>query len=239
MKTKSFLPADQNELRLWANSYLSVIENFPLGPATVGMSEAQGSAFADAANAYNAAYLKANTEATRGPLSTAEKNHAADTLRQVARECVATVQAFPGTTNDQRSALQITIPGANPPTPVPKPSTSPVLNITGVIGNRILLDIRDTADPDRRRKPTGVTGITLLYHVGPTAPMEVSGWTFGGSVTRLKTELIIPASVAPGSKVFVVGFWTNTKLESGPASAVASTFVQGVEGGLDGLRLAA
>ena len=78
----------------------------------------------------------------------------------------------------------------------------------------------------RRKKPEGVKGATVFYHVGETAPEQLSAWTFHESTTKTILNVDLPASVEPGSKVWFTSFWFNPRSQSGPDCTPMSTFLQ-------------
>ena len=77
-----------------------------------------------------------------------------------------------------------------------------------------------------RKKPEGVKGATVFYHVGAAAPTQLSAWTFYVNTTKTTLDVDLPASVAAGSQVWFTAFWRNPKDQSGPATTPVSTFMQ-------------
>lgn len=63
------------------------------------------------------------------------------------RKLVDIIQVYPGTTNQMRSEINITIKDTIP-TPVPPPSTQPRVTLTGVDDNTVYFYLRDSAEPD-------------------------------------------------------------------------------------------
>lgn len=138
------------------------------------------------------------------------------------RDLAAIVQAAPGMTPARLSELGLTIRDREP-SPIRAPGVAPEIDFipTGMRAIRI-----HNGSTLNRRKPEGVKGATILYHVGETAPEELSNWTYHESVTRTTLEVDLPASVAPGSKVWFTAFWFNPRPQAGPAATPVSTYLQ-------------
>lgn len=203
----------------------------------VGLSIAQAEAFTAARAAYVAAFGVANEQATRTPVSIELKNEKKDALVKILRELIGQIQSFGGTTDADRRAFDITI--RKDPSPIPAPGSAPVIIVESVTGNVINVRLKDATDPDRRGKPDGVATATLLYHVGPDAPTSIEGWTLQGTVSRVTASVEVAPTTPGGSKVWIIGYWSNAKGESGPPSTAVSTFTQFIEGGLSQLKIAA
>ncbi len=214
MARTNFLPGSDADLRDWGASFVSQVEAAPT-PQTFGLDDTEASAFVDAFAAYNAAYIKAHDEATRGPLATREKNTARDSFRTTARTTVAIVQAFPGTTDDMRQALQITIADSTR-TPVPPPDQAPRLQVTSVNGHVVTLKVLD--ENDRKRKPANVTTFNLFRYVGEAPPADIGQWQFVSGNSKLDVEVQLPLTLPVGSKVWLTAQWLNRKAETGPAA---------------------
>ncbi|MEM1097344.1 MAG: hypothetical protein AAGH92_01015 [Planctomycetota bacterium] len=237
MSRQSFIPASDSELNVFGLNFTSYLEAAPT-PGTYGLSDADASAFADAQAAYTAALAKANAEATRGPLSIAQKDNAKKTFKDVIRKTAAIVQAFPGTTDDMRAELRLPVRDTVP-TPIPAPAAELKISVEAVSGTQFHVRLSDPEHPPRRRKPDHATTATLLYHVGETAPTTIEGWTLSGTVSKTRTIVQVNPQTTPGSKVWFIGYWSNGKGESGNPGQPVAAFTQFTEGGLTELRIAA
>ena len=136
------------------------------------------------------------------------------------------IQAFPGTTDADRAALNITIPD-NEPTPVEVPSTYPGLEVTSVAGRIVNVRLWDTANSGSRRRPAGVIGATLFTSIGETAPASTDDWDYAGMTGRLRYPITFPNDVPNGSTVWLTAVWFNSRKETGPATPAISTILQG------------
>ena len=222
-----YLPSTDAGLLNWSANFKTQIDAFT-DPSQIGLTTENVTAYNSAQASYDAAYTQAIDPSTRGKATVFAKNEAKKTLVAISRELAMAVTNSTSVTDQQRLDMGLTVRGVEP-TPVPVPSEAPVIEFTSVQGNRINLRLHQP-DSTSRAKPEGVKGATVFSFVGEQAPTELSDWTFEGSITRTTTTLVMPASVAPATKVWVTAFWFNTKSESGPATTPISTYTE--HGGL-------
>jgi len=167
-----------------------------------------------------------NDNNTRTPSAIVTKNNAKIALLADARELAAIIRANPNVTDTQKSNLGLHVPNPEP-SPVPVPEFPPVLNVERTFGRTVRIRLRDMENPDRRGKPDGVIGATVLYYVGATVPDDVTAWSFYCNEGRTLIDVTIPTSVAEGSKIWITAFWFNTRKESSPAATPIYTTVIG------------
>ncbi|MEO0963655.1 MAG: hypothetical protein AAFY08_00930 [Planctomycetota bacterium] len=188
-----------------------------------GLTSTQATAYGTLATAFLDAYQTAQEPTTRTPSSIEAKDTAKDAVLAETRALVRIAQAWPEMTNQKRSDLGITVPDPEP-TPVPVPTEEPQLDVAAVNGRRLSLRLREQSTGERR-KPTGVTGATVLSYVGETIPSSIRDWSFEGNTTRLDVDVVFEDSVPQGAKVWVTAYWYNRKAESGPACPPVSTHI--------------
>jgi hypothetical protein len=113
------------------------------------------------------------------------------------------------------------------PTPVPVPSTRPMVNIMSVVGQSVKLRLSDESTPDSRRKPAGVSEAEVFTFIGANPPANPLDWHYEGQAT--KTSFIITFPTGNGtSPVWIAARWCNTRGEAGPMSARQTTSVGGI-----------
>ena len=210
----SYLPASDSGLNDWALNFANVTNN--MDPLIIGLTVAEVAAYTSLQQDYGYKYTAAVDPATRGPATILAKNDAKKLLVAESRKLAMAATNHPATTDAQRQSLGLTIRD-NDPTPVPPPSTAPLIDILSVKSRRFELRLRDSVT-SAKRKPTGVQGATLFSYVGEEAPASLSDWKFEASTTKTDIEIDIPVTVPPGSKVWYTAFWFNRKSESGPAT---------------------
>lgn len=113
------------------------------------------------------------------------------------------------------------------PTPVPPPSTRPLVAILATTGLNVSLRLTDENTPTRRSHPVGVSGAEVFSFTGATAPADLRSWTFEGLATRSDMVVAFPPAAAAGTKIFIAARWYNNKGDTGPVSATASSYVGG------------
>src|SRR5207253_5343102 len=129
--TTDFLPSREAELLVWMNTFKTLIAtNF----AQYGLTTGQATSYGTLATSFQNAYNLANADATRSPSNIIAKNQAKDLLIASTRQLAGIVQKFPGTTNQMRSDLGLTV--RDIPTPIPVPSEPPVLDVHNRIGTQ-------------------------------------------------------------------------------------------------------
>jgi len=217
-----FIPKRDADLLAFSVNFNTLIN---ADPTIYGLDLAQAGAYTALHDAFAAALAVTTSDATRTPSSIVAKNDARDALEDGPggiRQLAAIIQAFPGTTNEMRSDLGLTVRDTEP-TPVPVPETSPILSILSTLGRTVKIRLRDADSPTNRGKPASAIGATLLSFVGEDPPADTLDWSFLANTGRTQVELDFPATIAAGSKVWITAFWFNSRKESGNAAAPQST----------------
>ncbi|MEM9415894.1 MAG: hypothetical protein AAGA29_10520 [Planctomycetota bacterium] len=217
---KNFIPTRESVLVTWTKSFEQTIAK---QPTDFGLTVEQATAYTTAQAAFAAAYQTANEPMTRSPGNIEIKNTAKDALIALTRELVKIIQAYPGTTNDMRRELGVTVPDLDP-TPVPPPSETPTIDVLSVDGWTLNVRLHN-GESSRRGKPVGVKGATVFSYVGDQPPMSVDDWKFEGNTTKTDTKVVFPTTVAPGTKVWLTAFWFNPTAQSGPAATPVSRYI--------------
>jgi hypothetical protein len=216
-----YLPSRESELVTWSNNFATQIA---IDPPSIGLTAGQATTFGTLRTAFVTSYATANDPTTDSSSATAAKKAAKDAMVNGPggiRQLVKIIQAFPGTTNTQRVDLGIRVPDEDP-TPAPIPDQAPLLQIEKTLGRVVTMNLRDSVDRDRRGKPDGVSGATILMYVGEDAPLDPMQWIFLANTTRTTVEMDFAPSVAPGAKVWLIAFWRNRRDEAGPAAVPVS-----------------
>ncbi len=221
----TFLPSREADLIQWSRHFDELITADPL---IYGLDAVQAAAYAALHTAFTTAYQTAADNNTRTPSAIQAKNDAKAALIAEARSLVGIIQSFPGTTNELRSDLGITVPD-DEPTPVPVPGTAPGIAVDLVVGRTVTLRLSDRGNPESRGKPDGVDGATVFAYFGPTppAPSDTDAWTFKGNTGRTTTEIAFPPEIESGATAWFTAFWFNTRKQSGPAAMPISTQIPG------------
>jgi hypothetical protein len=220
MASANYLPDREAELVTWVNTFKALIV---ASPTTYGLVAAQATAYDTLATNFINAYNLANADATRSPSNIIAKNAAKDLLIASTRQLAGIIQKFPGTTDEMRSDLGLTVKTV--PTPIPVPTQPPVLEIHNRIGTQITIRLHDGSG--NRAKPRGVQGARLYSFVGATPPAEIEDWKFEGQVTRTDVPVDFGPDIAPGTLVWFTAGWYNPRGEMGPGCTPVSAFIAG------------
>ena len=213
-----YLPSVESELVTWLNDFYN---NISANPAAYGLSADQVSQFDTARTQFLAVYEATTNPATRTPEKVELKRILKHTLLNAVRGLVNVLQAWPQMTDDKRRALGITVRA--PASPVGPPRGVPGLGVAGVVGHRVAIELR--GEDGRRRKPAGVAGANIYTFVGDRPPADVEGWKFEGATTRTTLEVEFPASLPPGTKLWLTATWFNPRMLSGSACPPVPTQV--------------
>lgn len=195
-------------------------------PTTFGLTAAQATAFHTTLTAFITARTTAIDPLTRSPANIVAKDIAKAALLASYRQLAGIVQRFPGTTNFMRSELGLPLRHTEP-SPIPPPAAAPLVEVRSVAGRTARIRLIDTANPTRRGKPAGTSGAAVFSHVGPTAPAELSDWTFEGNTGRTTVNLAFPPTVLSGATVWITAYWFNPRKQAGPAADPVSANLPG------------
>jgi hypothetical protein len=224
MAVPTFPPSKEAGLLSWSSQFSNKITALP---TAYGLVAGQASAYAALHAAYSAAYNAANDSTSISKAAIIAKNTAKENLLYGAGgawELVDVCQAWPDMTDALRGELNIRIPD-DEPSPIPPPEFPPLLSIMSTSGRTLEVRLRDKENSDKRGKPPGVQGATVLYHVGETTPADPSQWMFLLNESRTQFFADVPPVVPAGSKVWITAFWFNNRKQSSPVAIAASVRV--------------
>ena len=164
------------------------------------------------------------TAAAAAQAATAAKDDERATYMAMLRSFSQQIQKRTGTTDEQRGALGITIPDTEP-TPVPPPTTAPVLNIVTSERLRHVVEASKTAlEGGGLGKPTGVRGVQLWRKIGDPAPVDESDLEFVSEFTR--TRMTLDYQMAQGGlTVYYQARGVGTSGDTGPWGELVSATV--------------
>jgi hypothetical protein len=217
-----FLPSREPELVTWIGVFKGLIT---AAPTTYGLVAGQATTYGTLATNYVNAYNLAKADATRTPSNIIAKDDARKLVVANTRLLAGIIQKFPGTTDQMRSDLGLTVPASR--TPIPPPVFAPTIDIVSVSANTVKIRIHEDGGSSRRGLPAGVKGISIFSAVGAAAPTVEADWTTEGITTRTVVDITFPATVTPGSKVWFTAFFFNPRLQNGPAATPVSTNIAG------------
>ncbi len=194
-------------------------------PITWGLTAGIATQLGTYVSDYETKFQAANEPATKSRANTFAARQARNLMVAYIRDLVATIQGTVAVTDQMKYDMGITVRGLNPPTPIHPPDEAPIMEIQWVTGRLIGVRVH-AADSARRGKPEGVQGCSVCMYTGPLPlPTEVTAWTTIGESSRTIFEAEVPATIAPGTTVYLVSYWKSPRLMSGPASAPVSLVI--------------
>lgn len=162
----------------------------------------------------------ATNPGTRTKVTVATKDAARTVMLSNIRLIASQVQAIPGITPGDLSALGLTVRDTGK-TPVPAPVTFPIISLLGVAGGQLRLSIADELTPTVKRKPQGVISCLLVVKASPGSPADSYDGIPLATVGRVPTSISL-AALTLGTVYNMLGVWMNRRGDRGPTSAAVS-----------------
>lgn len=208
MAQPAYIPAKDADFAVWLQNFATLIA---ATPTNYGLVTGDATIISAANAAFQAAYLLATNPATRTAPTIADK----DTQRASA---TATVQPYAqqisknmGIDNSLKLGVGVNLP--NPTrTPVPPPTTAPVLAHVASIPGQMTLGYADTSTPASKAKPPGATGLELRQTIG-TAPAVSPD---AADPVQVITKSPTAVSYASGDVGKIATLWGRWVTRSGP-----------------------
>ncbi len=215
------LPTGDQQLLAWSHHFATLLNS---SPATYGITPAQAVAYGILHDTYAQALLACEPN-IRSKAATITKNTARAQLRKQASTLITLISGTATVTEAEKIELGIAL--RRPASPTPIPTTAPQIVILSVRGWTIKINLRDN---DLVRKPQGVVGAMLFSYASPDGsepPSELTAWKFETITGKNFLELNFPNSLAAGTRVYLAAVWFNTRKQTGPASNLTATNLQG------------
>jgi hypothetical protein len=213
----NYLPSRDADLDTWIANFKTLIA---ATPTNYGLQAADGTAITNSFNSWHTAFLAATNPTTRTQATVQTKNQQKALVLSVVRGYAATIRANAAVSDALKIGLGLHIRDTQP-TPVPPPSTRPVLAIAGMMQGTQDIRATDEATPNRRSKPVGSAGMLVYRAVGTAAVNDPSASTFLTFVGRTAVQSHF-VSADNGKVATYFARWTNAKGEVGPWSQAVS-----------------
>lgn len=215
-----FLPRRDADLSLFTDNFNTKIT---ATPTAYGLTSGQATAYATANTAWQAALVVATTPATRTKPTVAAKDVAKADISVLTRQYASLVQAFPAITPTLLENLGLTVRKTTR-SPIPPPTTAPIVGILSAMGQQMTLSLNDTLTPSARKLPTGVINAEVWFAFTTSAPTSLAQCTFQGIYSRFPGRYTVD-SANVGKTCYILTRWKNRRGDVGPLSAVASAVV--------------
>jgi hypothetical protein len=207
-----FIPRRDAKLANWARTLSNKVST---DFAELGVPESLALELAEQTTQFVDAYRLATSGATAGRVSTLVKNQDRERLESTIRVVARLVRANPTTTAETLAHLQLE-PSGRGGALSDAPPEQPNLHIERIDGRIVHIKLTEWGTGTRRR-PAGVPGATVFYHIGDDLPKSQTGWTWycNTGATRLAVQFPV---VPPGTQVWLSACWFNTRFDPGPWS---------------------
>jgi hypothetical protein len=212
-----FIPSSDAALEAWLLNFKTLIA---ATPTNYGLVVADATVITNSYVAWHSAYVAATTPTTRNHVTIAAKDAQKILTVDVVRTYSTTIRANTAVSDSLKLGLGLNVHDTIP-TPVPPPSTYPVLSVA--VSGPLTQDLLavDSATPTRRAKPHGSAGLLVFRAVGTTAETNPNNCPFLGFVTRAGIHSPFE-STDDGKIATYFARWTNAKGEVGPWSTAVS-----------------
>jgi hypothetical protein len=216
----SYIPAKDADYADWLDNFATLIA---AAPTDYGLVAGDGTAIDASRDAFLAAYALAVNPSTRTTPTVAAKDAARASSQALARSLAVQVQAWPSITPELLGDLGLTVRDLTP-TPIPAPTTTPLLSVVG--GTNLAQTVRysDELTPAARKKPFGAIALQLYRHVGTTPPAGPEDASFYGSFTKNPVLSEFDSGDA-GKTCTYFGRWQTRRGLVGPWSMATSMTV--------------
>jgi hypothetical protein len=228
-RNSSYLPSTDVGLRGWARNFSTRVSE---SGGSLGISSARAEELAQALLDFEQAMAGVNP-GIRCKSSVSVKNTARQRLKILARLIVATINGQPGLSDQERINLGLTVRAKW--SRRSGPADAPIVEVRSVDGHAVRIRVHSAANYEKRARPIDADGASIFTHVGEHEPVTTDDLKFETNISRTTAEIVLPQSLAPGTKVWIAARWFGSKKQSGPMSQPVSTYIQ--FGG--GMRMAA
>lgn len=215
-----FLPRRDGDLSLFTANFNTKIT---AAPTTYGLTSGQATAYATVNTAWQAALITATTPATRTKVTVAAKDVAKADVEVLTRQYALIVQGYPPITPSLLETLGLTVRKTTR-SPVPAPTTAPIIGILSAMGQQLTLSVNDTLTPNSRKLPTGVIAAEVYFSFGTTPPTNLNSTVYQGQYSKYPGRFAVDGSHV-GQTCYILTRWRNRIGDVGPLSAVASAVV--------------
>jgi hypothetical protein len=209
-----YIPAKDSLLDTWAQNFAATIT---ANPGAYGLAASDATTITAAYTSYHSAYILLTSPATKTPSNVAAKDIAKASSLITFRTYAQIIQNNAGVTNSAKSAAGLTV-RSTARTPIPAPTTTPVLNFVSGQPGVANLGYADAASPTTKAKPFGAIQVEIWYDVPATGSPVLDNAVFLGLETKSPFQFPTPDG-AKGKTIGIWARWTTRRGLTGPWSA--------------------
>lgn len=175
-----YIPARDAAAAAWGTNFAALIA---ADPPAYGLTAGNAADITTATGDFTTALATATNPGTRTPATVAAKDGARAAMENVCRPFAMQIQANASVTDEQRTALGLTVRKVDP-TPVPTPTEVPALKLIGQTPGVVNLGYAGTNGPKSKNKPEGVKGVEIWAAVGTLPAIDPGQASYRGTVTK-------------------------------------------------------
>lgn len=217
---RSYIPTKDVDFNNWATTFAAAIT---ANVAAYGLIAADAAAINLAQSNWAAAYALVVDPATRTAPTIAAKDTERTSATITFRAYANIIQANAGVSNENKLAAGLTIRDTSR-TPVPTPTTVPIVGSVGQLGSDITLRYSDSATPTTKAKPPGSIGMLVFAKIGTAPSADPTGATLLQMVG--KSPFVVSTNPTDVGKVITIwGQWITRTGKIGAFGAPISTTI--------------
>lgn len=215
-----YIPKQQALLTIWALNFSGLIT---AGPGTYGLVAGDAVTIAAQTAAYDAALTLALDPSTRTPTTVADKDAARASMLGVIRPYAIQIRNNVGVTDENKIALGLTVIDRTP-TPIPAPTTVPVISISMQTPLQMTLQSYDATTPTSKAKPFGAIGMQIARKTSATAITDPTALPIVDTITKSPFTLDWDGA-EQGLRAYMAARWITRTGLVGPWGAIIEAVV--------------
>jgi len=180
-----YIPPSDGGFADWLLNFATLIA---ADPTAYGLVTGDATAISAQNTAYQAAYTAATDPTTRTSVTVAAKDNAKVAALAVVRPYAQQINANAAVTDDQRTALGLTV-RKTVPTPIPEPTAVPVLTLDMLTPLQAKIQARNSETPTSKAKPYGATAVEIFQSVGETFATDPDQCSFVNGFSKTPITL--------------------------------------------------
>lgn len=205
----SYIPQSDADFNNWITNFAGLLT---ADPTAVGETAPTAAVMQADADAWATAYAAATDPATRTSPTVAAKDNARFTAEQTARPIAIRIRNNSAVTDAQRADYGLTIP-KTVPTPIPAPTSFPILGLRKATPGAQQLQYQDSDLGTGKAKPFGAIGIEVFRSIGTVPATDPAQATYFATATKSP----FTSSFVADDKGKVCTYFARWVTRSGPA----------------------
>lgn len=221
----NYIPSSDANFNAWILNFSALLT---ADPAAYGETAGTAAAVQSVADTWSVAYGIATNPITRTSPAVASKDAARYTAEQTARPVAIRIRNNAAVTNQQRVDLGLTVPKVVP-TPIPAPTSFPVLGLVMATPLQHELQYSDSATPVGKSKPFGVIGLEIYRAIGAVEAVDPAQATYYATMTKSPMRINFASDDRAKNCTYFARYVTRSgpagKAQVGPWSAALNAII--------------